>query len=68
MFQLLNMNKIPFILGKEVSCGCSFCRGKELRKDVKHYKLFAKDGSEFYLNFWEHPDTGIGEAEIVKKQ
>jgi hypothetical protein len=33
----------------ECTCGCSFCKGKQMRKDISHYKLFIGT-SEYYLH------------------
>ena len=35
-----------------VTCCCGFCKGKLMRNDIKHYKLYSKDKPEreYYLN------------------
>jgi len=46
-------------------CGCSFCKGGEVRGDVEHYKLFdaVQPSNEYYLNI----DLAGKRIELIKK-
>ena len=46
-------------------CGCKFCKGKNMRKDVMHFKVFVDNLSshEFYL----HLDKKTGKGDFIEK-
>ncbi len=72
ILRFIDMDKYEDLSYKvpKIYCFCSFCRGYEKIKTVKHYKVFGENNREYYLNIdtMSNKLEFMGEALIKEKQ
>jgi len=64
MFRYVRIDTLMQPLGGG-HCGCSFCKGGEVRGDVEHYKLFL--GMDFPREYYLNIDLARKRMELVRK-
>lgn len=69
LFKAVKYSSVLSVDIVKMICGCRFCQGKDMRKDVEHYKiwLIGENGQETRDEYYLNIDTKSEFIELVRK-